>query len=134
MNFKRWILIFFLNVAHVKHCVFLRVSGMEFHTVGPKTQKDFFLKCVKRKARNCQRSVKTAQRPGATVWMKKVRHILFHTTLIDALKAETSIFVLNLILHWKPLDCSEQCCCTCMPGLREDDFVCVDSYSVWELT
>ena len=47
----------------VKHWVFLRDSGSEFHTVGPKTEKDLFPKGLKREARNCQqRGVKRAQR------------------------------------------------------------------------
>ena len=38
----------------------------------------------------------------------------------NTLKTETSNIVLNPSLHWKPVECSEQCCCTCMPGLTED--------------
>ena len=52
--------------------------------------------------------------------MQKVRDIWWHTFLIDTLKTETSNFVLNPSLHWMPADCSEQCCCTFMPGLTED--------------
>ena len=52
--------------------------------------------------------------------MKKVRNIMWHTVLIDTLKTEPSNFILNHSLHWKPVECSEQCCCTCMPGLTED--------------
>ena len=52
--------------------------------------------------------------------MKKVRNIRWHTVLIDTLKTETSNFVMNPSLHWKPVECSEQCCCTYMPGLMED--------------
>ena len=51
--------------------------------------------------------------------MKKVRNIRWHTVLTDTLKAETSNFVLNHSLQWKPVECSGQCCCTCMPGLTE---------------
>ena len=40
--------------------------------------------------------------------MKKVRNIRWHTVLIDTLKTETSNFVLNPSLHWKPVECSEQ--------------------------
>ena len=39
---------------------------------------------------------------------------------IDTLKTETSNFVLNPSLNWKPVECSEQCCCTCMSGLMKD--------------
>ena len=65
----------------------------------------------------------------------KVRNIGWHTVQMDTLKTETSNFVLNPSLHWTPLECSEQCCCTCMPGLMEDkaglhDFVCAEAYSV----
>ena len=60
--------------------------------------------------------------------MKKVRNIRWHTVLIDTLKTETSNLVLNPSLHWKPVECSQQCCCTCMPGLH--DFVCAEAYSV----
>ena len=28
--------------------------------------------------------------------------------------------LLNPSFHWKPVECSEQCCSTCMPGLTED--------------
>ena len=52
--------------------------------------------------------------------MEKVRNIRWHTVLIDTLKTETSNFVLNPSLHWKPVECFDQCCCTCMPGLTED--------------
>ena len=43
--------------------------------------------------------------------MKKVRNIRWHTVLIDTLKTETSNFVLNPCLHWKPVECSQECCC-----------------------
>ena len=80
-----------------------------------------FPKGVKREARNCQQlGVKKAQRPRGTVWMKKVRNIRWHTVLIDTLKTETSNFVLDPSLHWKSMECSEQCCYTCNPGLMED--------------
>ena len=62
--------------------------------------------------------------------MKKVRNIRWHTALIDTLKTETSNFVPNLILHWKPVVCSEQCCCTCMPGLTEDKSGCMILYAL----
>ena len=48
--------------------------------------------------------------------MMKVRNIRWHTVLIGTLKTETSNFALYPSLHWKPVECSEQCCCTCMPG------------------
>ena len=35
--------------------------------------------------------------------MKEVRNIWWHTVLIDTLKTETSNFVLNPSLHWKPV-------------------------------
>ena len=57
--------------------------------------------------------------------MKKVRNIWWHTVLIDTLKTETSNVVLNPNLHWKPVECSEQHCCTCMPGLVEDMLGCM---------
>ena len=57
--------------------------------------------------------------------MKKVRNVRWHTVLIDTLKTETSNCVLNASLHWKPVECSEQCCCTCMPGLTEDKSGCM---------
>ena len=89
--------------------------------MGPKTEKYLNPKGLKREARNCQqRGVKTAQHPRGTIWMKKVRNIRWHTFLIDTLKTETSNFLLNPSLHWKPVECSEQCCCICMPGLTED--------------
>ena len=72
--------------------------------MGAKTEKDFFAKDLKRKARNCQQGgVKRAQRPKGTVWMKKVRNIRWHTVLVDTLKTETSNFVLNPSLQWKPV-------------------------------
>ena len=57
--------------------------------------------------------------------MKKVRNIWWHTVLIDTLKTETSNFVLKLSLHWKPVECSEQSCFTCMHGLTEDKSGCM---------
>ena len=61
--------------------------------------------------------------------MKKVRNIWWYTVLIDKLKTETSNFVLNPSLHWKPVEYSEQCCCTCMPGLTEDKSGCMILYA-----
>ena len=63
--------------------------------------------------------------------MKKVRNVRCHTVLKDTLKTETS----NFSLHWKPVECSQQCCCTCMPGLYKGqvglhDLVCSEAYSV----
>ena len=60
--------------------------------------------------------------------MKKVRNIRWHTVLIDTLKKETSNFVLNPYLHWEPVEYSEQCCCTCMPGLTEVKSGCMILY------
>ena len=57
--------------------------------------------------------------------MKKVRKIRWHTVLIDTLKTETSNFVLNPSLHWKPVKCCEQCCSICMPGFSEDKPGCM---------
>ena len=51
------------------------------------------------------------------------------TVLIDALKTETSNLVLNPSLHWKPMEWSEQCCCTCMPGLTKDKSGCMILYA-----
>ena len=62
--------------------------------------------------------------------MKKVRNIRWHIVLIDTLKTETSNFVLNPSLHWKPVKCSEQCCCNCMPGLTEDKLGCMILYAL----
>ena len=44
---KRGVLSFVLKV--VKYCVFLRDSGSEFQTVGPKTEKDLFPKVSREK-------------------------------------------------------------------------------------
>ena len=62
--------------------------------------------------------------------MKKVRNIRWHTVLTDSLKTGTSNFVLNPSLHWKPVECSEQCCCICMPGLMEDKSGCMILYAL----
>ena len=62
--------------------------------------------------------------------MKKVRNIRWHTVLTDTLKTETSHFELNLSLHWRPVECSEQCCCTCMPELTEDKSGCMILYAL----
>ena len=62
--------------------------------------------------------------------MKKVRNIRRHTVLIDTLKTETSNFVLNPSLHWKPVECSEQCCCICMLGLTADKWGCMILYTL----
>ena len=64
--------------------------------------------------------------------MKKVRNIRWHTVLTDTLKTETSNFVLNPSLHWnwKPVECSDQCCCTCMPRPMEDKSGCMILYAL----
>ena len=62
--------------------------------------------------------------------MNKIRNLRWHTVLIDTLKTETSNFVLNPSLHWKPVESSEQCCCTCMPGLTEDKSGCMILYAL----
>ena len=62
--------------------------------------------------------------------MKRVRNIRWHTVLIDTLKTETSNYVLNPSLHWKPVECSQQCCCTCMPGLTKDKSGCMIVYAL----
>ena len=99
--------------------------------VGPKTENSF-AKGLKREARNCQQwCVKRAQRPRGTVWRKKVRNTRWHTVLIDMLKTETNNFVLNPSLHWKPVECSKQCCCTCMAGLTKDKSGCMILYAPW---
>ena len=61
------------------------------------------------------------------IWMK-VRNIRLHTVLIDTLKTETRNFVLNPSLHWKPVECSEQCRFTCMPGITADKSGCMILY------
>ena len=60
----------------------------------------------------------------------KVRKVRWHTGLIDTLETETSNFVLNPKLHWKLVQCSEQCCCICMPGLTEDKSGCMILYAL----
>ena len=62
--------------------------------------------------------------------MKKVRNIGWLTVLKGTLKTGTSKFVLNPSLHWKPVECSVQCCCTCMPGLMEDKSGCMILYAL----
>ena len=65
--------------------------------------------------------------------MKKVKNIRWHrpTVLIETLKTETvSDFVLKPSHHWKPVEFSEQCCCTCMPGLTEDKSGCMSLYAL----
>ena len=62
--------------------------------------------------------------------MKKVRNIRWHIVLIDTLKTETSNFVPNPSLHWKPVECSEQCFCICVPGLTEDKSGCMILYAL----
>ena len=52
------------------------------------------------------------------------------TVLIDTLKTETGNFLLNPSLRWKPVKCSQQCCCTCMPGLTEDKSGCMILYAL----
>ena len=47
------------------------------------------------------------------------------TVLTHGLRTETRNFVLNPSRHWEPMECSEQCCCTCMPGFTEDKSGCV---------
>ena len=42
----------------------------------------------------------------------------------STLKTETSNIVSNPSLHLKPVECSQQCCCTCMLGLTEDKSDC----------
>ena len=65
------------------------------------------------------------QHPRGTVWMNKVRNIWWHTVLIGTLKTETNNFILNHSLRWKPVECSEQCCCT-----TEDKSGCMILYAL----
>ena len=60
----------------------------------------------------------------------KVRNIWWYTVLIDTLETETSNFVLNPSLHWKPVECSGKCNCTCNPGLAEDRSGCMTLYAL----
>ena len=60
--------------------------------------------------------------------MKKVRNIRWHTVLIDTPKTETSNFVLNPSLQWKPVECSEQCCSTYGGQVGLHDFVSAEAY------
>ena len=39
-------------------------------------------------------------------------------------------FVLNPSLHWKPVECSQQCCCTFMPGHTKDKSGCMILYTL----
>ena len=55
MDEKKTSLKFLLKV--VKHCVFLRDSGSEFQTVGPKTGKDLFPKVSREKQGTVSREV-----------------------------------------------------------------------------
>ena len=50
--------------------------------------------------------------------------------MIDILKTESSNFILNPSLHWKPVECSEQYCCTCLPGLVEGKSGCMILYAL----
>ena len=96
-----------------------------------KNRERSFAKGLKREARNCQqRCVKRAQRPKGIEWMKKVRNIWWHTVVIDTLKTETSNFVMNPSLLWKPVECSKQCCSICMRGLTEDKSGCMLLYAL----
>ena len=57
--------------------------------------------------------------------MQKIRNVWWHEVLIYSLKTETSNFALNNSLHLKPVECSEQGCRACMPGLTEDKSGCM---------
>ena len=100
--------------------------------MGPKTEKDAFSKVAREKRGTGSREVsrERSERPRGAVWMKKVRNIRWHTVLIATLKTETRNFVLNPSLHWKPVECVEQCRLTCMPGLTEDKSSCVILYAL----
>ena len=87
-------------------------------------QKDLFPKVSREKQGTVSRGVKRAQHPRGTVWMKKVRNAWWHTVLIYTLKAETSN------LRWKPVECSEQRCCTCMPVLTVNKLGCIILYAL----
>ena len=128
MNFKKCVLSFFVKA--VKHC--LPEGWWEgVPDSGSKSRERPFSKSLETEARNClQRGVKRAQRPRAIVWMKKARNRWWHTVLTDTLKTETSNFALNPSLHWKPVECSEQCCCSCMPGSTEDKSGCMILYAL----
>ena len=56
--------------------------------------------------------------------------IWWHAVLKNTLETETSNFVLNPSLHWKPVACSEQCCSTCVPGFTEDKSGCMILYAL----
>ena len=57
--------------------------------------------------------------------MQKIRNVWWHAVLIYSLKTETSNFALNNNLHLKPVECSEQGCRACMPGLTENKSGCM---------
>ena len=65
--------------------------------------------------------------------MKKVKHISWHTLLIDTLKTETIHFALNPSLHLKPLERSEQCCSTFKSGLTEDKYIYRIMYIIYSI-
>ena len=71
--------------------------------MGPKTEEDFLPKVSREKRGTVSNEVSRER----SVWMKKVRNIRWHAVLIDTLKTETSNFVPNLSLHWKPVECSQ---------------------------
>ena len=43
---------------------------------------------------------------------------------------ENNNFELNPSLHWKLVECSQQCLCTCMPGLMKDKSRCMILYAL----
>ena len=53
--------------------------------------------------------------------MKKVRKIRWHGVMTETLKAKTSNFVLDPGFNWKPVERSDQCCCTQIPGFTKDN-------------
>ena len=50
----------------------------------------------------------------------KIRNTWLYAVLSDKMKTKKSNYVLNPSLHWKPVQCSKQCCCSCMAELTED--------------
>ena len=111
----------------MKHCVFLRDSTREFQTLPlpqppppPPQGKKSFSTDLKREAKNykqrCQESAASQRDSIAEEGQNDI--------LKDTLKTDTSNFVVDPCLYWKPMECSEQWCCSRMPGLTEDKSDC----------
>ena len=94
-----------------------------------KRREKSFSKDLKREAKDCQQRCQES----AASQRDSIAEEGQNDILKDTLKTDTSNFVVDPCLCMKPMECSEQWCCSRMPGLTEDKsgctfFACTEDY------